>query len=90
MREKSVALEIDAHLKNRLSALASKSGRSFTEFTESILRSHADDHERLAAEYEEDERRWQRYLSKGHTVSLTEMRSKLSTLALQAAKQAAQ
>lgn len=78
-------LTIDPHLKGRLTALASRSGCTYAELAENILRRHADEQERLISEYTEDEERWQRYLQSGKSISFEKMRNRLRQLAADAA-----
>lgn len=80
-------LHIAEDLEARLSILASKDGHTLEELADSILREHADSQERAIIEKTEDERRWQRYLESGQTISLDTVRGKLHTLAQQAAFQ---
>ena len=89
MSEKHDTLYIDADLMVRIKALASKSGRSFADMAESILRSHADKEDRKLLERAEDEKRWQRYLSEGQTVPFETVRHKLRGLASEAAQKVA-
>lgn len=74
-------LHIDPALKARLAALANRSGRTLDDLAQSVLRSHADEQERTAAEYAEDEQRWQRYLQTGQSVPFQTVRSRLQKLA---------
>ena len=76
---------IDPDLKIRLVALASRSGLTLDELTQTVLRRHAEEQERIAAEYAEDEKRWQRYLQTGQSVPFQAVRSRLKTLAVEAA-----
>jgi predicted transcriptional regulator len=82
---KNNTLEIDTDLKVRLAALASRSGQSFAELAQDILRTHADEQERTIIEYAEDEQRWQRYLETGKTIPFEKIRSKLQGLSAEAA-----
>lgn len=82
---KNDTVHIDPALKARLAALASRSGRTLDELAQSVLRSHADEQERGAAEYAEDEQRWQRYLQSGQSVPFETVRSRLQKLAGEAA-----
>ncbi len=79
-------LDIDPTLKDRLAVLAERSGSTFVELAESVLREHADAQEKTMAEYAEDEERWQRYLKGGKTISLETMRGRLRDLAGDAAR----
>jgi predicted transcriptional regulator len=88
MSEKNNTLQIDPNLRVRLKALASKTGRSFADFAESVLRSHADEEERKILERAEDEQRWQRYLAGGRTIPFETVRNKLHGLAAEAAQKA--
>ena len=88
MSEKNNTLQIDPDLRVRLKALASKTGRSFAEFAEEILRSHADEEERRIIERGEDEQRWQRYIAGGQTIPFETVRNKLHGLAAEAAQKA--
>ena len=81
----SSSVTIDPDLKVRLVALASRSGQTLDELTQIVLRRHADEQERIATEYAEDEKRWQRYLQTGQSVPIQVVRSKLQTLAGKAA-----
>ena len=81
-------LSIDPALQSRLEALAARSGVSVTDLALSVLRAHADEQERLIAEFAEDEERWQRYLAGGQTVPFETVRGKLSKLATEAARKA--
>ena len=83
----NLTLEIDPDLKERLTALAMRSGRSLAELTRRVLRDHVDAQENALAERAEDEARWQRYLKTGETVSLGEMRARLRANAVAAAQQ---
>lgn len=74
-------IDIAEDLKIRLGALASESGHTVEEMADQVLRSHVDAHERAIIEKAEDERRWQRYLESGQTISLDSLRGKLHTLA---------
>lgn len=78
-------VHIEPDLKVRLAALASRSGRTLDELAQAVLRSHADEQERTAAEYAEDEQRWQRYLQSGQSVPFQAVRAKLQGLAGEAA-----
>ena len=78
-------VSIDPDLQARLTALASKNGQTVSELAEHVLRGHADQQERLAAEYAEDEERWQRYLETGETIPFDAVRSKLQGMAGKAA-----
>ena len=77
-------LQIAEDVKVRLSALADKSGHTVDELADAVLRAHVDEQERAIIEVAEDERRWQRYLETGQTVSLESVRGKLHTLANEA------
>jgi len=88
MSRKNETLQIDPDLRVRLKALASRTGRSFADFAESVLRSHADEQERKIIERAEDEQRWQRYLSEGRTIPFEAVRGKLHGLAAEAAGKA--
>ena len=79
-------VHIDPALKARLVALASRSGRTLDELAQSVLRSHADEQERSAAERAEDEQRWQRYLQSGQSMPFEAVRSRLQKLAGEAAR----
>ncbi len=81
-------LQIDFDLEARLSVLAARSGMSTTALAEDILRSHADEQERLISEYTEDDKRWQRYLETGETVSASDIQNKLRKLAKEATMKA--
>jgi predicted transcriptional regulator len=82
---KKDAIEIDPDLKVRLSALASRSGQSFAELAQIVLRTHADEQERAIIEYAEDEQRWQRYLETGKTIPFEKIRAKLQEHSAEAA-----
>lgn len=84
-KPKTATIEIDADLKARLTLLASKSGRSFMDLTEGILRTHADQLEYTADQYADDEQRWQRYLETGKAIAFEDIRTKLQSLASEAA-----
>jgi len=88
MSEKNNILQIDPDLRVRLKALASKTGRSFADFAEGVLRSHAEEEERKILERAEDEQRWQRYLAGGRTIPFETVRNKLHGLAAEAAQKA--
>ena len=88
MAGKSDILQIDANLMHRLKTLALRRGLSFTDLAETVLRCHADEEERKLLEQQEDEQRWQRYLSEGHTVPFETVRNKLHGLAAEAAQKA--
>jgi predicted transcriptional regulator len=81
-------LHISSDLEARLDAIARHTGQTVEELADTVLRAHADAQERDTQEEAEDERRWQRYLETGQSVSLDTVRGKLSTLADQAAKSA--
>ncbi len=81
-------IQIAPDLRVRLMALASRSGVSFSDLAESILRAHADEQERMISELAEDEDRWQRYLAGGQTIPFETVRSHLHGLAAQAAQKA--
>ena len=89
MTDKTESVDIDPQLKARLAAIASKSGRTFSELAQQVLSTHADHQERLITEAAEDEKRWQRYLETGQSISLDQMRGNLASLALKAAQKAA-
>jgi len=74
-------LHISEDLEARLSPIAGQSGHTLDELADAVLRAHADEQERGSLEKAEDERRWQRYLETGQTVSLDTVRRKLHTLA---------
>ncbi|MCP5432251.1 MAG: hypothetical protein H6923_03165 [Alphaproteobacteria bacterium] len=82
-------LPIDTDLRDRLTRLASRTNSSVEDFAVEVLRAHADEMERAAAEEREDEARWQRYLATGKTVSYETVRRKLQGLAAQAGRKAA-
>lgn len=88
MTGKNEPLQIAPNLRVRLTALASKSGKSFGDLAESVLRAHADEQERKIIEEAEDEQRWQRYLSEGNTIPFETVRGKLHGLAAEAAGKA--
>jgi len=88
MSGKNETLEIAPDLRTRLTVLASKSGKSFSDLAESVLRSHVDEQERRIIEKTEDEQRWQRYLSEGRTIPFEAVRGKLHGLAAEAAGKA--
>ena len=88
MTERSQTLQIDPNLRIRLKALASKTGRSVSDFAESVLRSHADEEERKVLEKAEDEQRWQKYLAGGKTIPFETVRNNLHGLAVEAAQKA--
>lgn len=71
-------VHIDPDLKARL---ASRSERTLDELAQAVPRSHADEQERAAAEYAEDDQRWQRYLQTGQGVPFQAVRSRLRKLA---------
>jgi len=89
MGEKNDTLQIDHDLMVRLRTLASRSGRSFDDLAQGVLRRHADEEERKQLEREEDEKRWRRYLEEGETVPLETVRDRLRRLAAKAAQKAA-
>ena len=68
--------------------MAKQAGLSVSELALDILRAHADEQERLAAEQGEDEERWQRYLADRLVVPHQAVRSKLQRLAAVAAAKA--
>lgn len=76
---------LDPDLLARLGSLASQSGQTLTELAESVLRKHAEEQERMAAEHADDEARWQRYLQTGASVPFEQVRSKLRALSAEAA-----
>jgi len=78
-------LHISDDLEARLRDIASRSGHTVDELADAVLSAHADAQERGSLEKAEDERRWQRYLETGLTVSLESVRRKLHTLAVDAA-----
>ncbi|OWV80273.1 hypothetical protein ATY77_26005 [Rhizobium sp. R634] len=82
---KTPPLEIDPQLQARLGVLAKRQGASLADFTESVLRSYADEAERAISEHAEDESRWQRYVETGTSVPFETIRAKLRGLAADAA-----
>ena len=79
-------LKISENLEARLTALARQTGHTLDELATSVLKAHADARERDLLEQTDDERRWQRYLETGQTLSLDRVRKKLHRLADQAAR----
>lgn len=75
----------DEKLQQRLLALAEEAGETLEAFTEKLLTAYADDIERTRAERAEDERRWQRFVESGSSVSFDQVRGKLRGLAAEAA-----
>ena len=86
MTNKTTSLNIDPELRSRLTSLAARSGTSFADLAESVLRTHADEQERMMDELAEDEERWQRYVAGGQTIPFETVRSHLHGLAAQAAQ----
>ena len=81
-------LAIDSELSERLSVIAEREGSTLSELAETVLRQHAEEAERLAEEFAEDDRRWARYLETGESISLEDMRVKLKDLADEAGRKA--
>ena len=81
-------LAIDRELIERLSAIADREGSTLSELAESVLRQHAEEAERVAEEFAEDDRRWAKYLETGESISLEDMRAKLQALADEAGRKA--
>ncbi len=81
-------LAIDSELSERLSVIAEREGSTLSELAEAVLRQHAEEAERLAEEFAEDDRRWARYLETGESISLEDMRNKLKALADEAGRKA--
>lgn len=81
-------LAIDRELSERLSVIAEREGSTLSELAETVLRQHAEEAERLADEFAEDDRRWARYLETGESISLEDMRAKLQALAGEAVRKA--
>lgn len=79
---------IDRELTQRLSAIAEREGSTLSELAESVLRQHAEEAERQAEEFAEDDLRWAKYLKTGESISLEDMRAKLKALADQASPKA--
>jgi predicted transcriptional regulator len=79
---------IDRELTERLSVLAEREGSTLSELAETVLRQHAEEAERRAEEFAEDDRRWARYLDTGESISLEDMRAKLQALAEEAGRKA--
>ncbi len=82
-------LAIDSELSERLSVIAAREGSTLTELAETVLRQHAEEAERLAEEFAEDDRRWARYLETGESISLEEILSDLDALADEARRKVA-
>lgn len=83
MREFS--LPLDDKLHDGLAAIAREKGQTIEELAGKILRHHIDSVERDAAEYAEDEQRWQNYLESGHSVPFDVVRGRLHALSQEAA-----
>lgn len=83
---KNITVELDPDLKIRLTALAARSGQTLPELVQAVLRRHADEQERAAAEYADDERRWQRYLQTGQSVPVKTVQARLQGLVAEAAR----
>lgn len=81
-------LYISSDLEARLGEIAQHTGQTVDELADTVLRAHADaqERDRDSQEEAEDERRWQRYLATGQSVSLEEVRSKLRARTDEAAK----
>ncbi len=82
-------LAIDRELSERLSVIAEREGSTLSELAETVLRQHAEEAERLAEEFAEDDRRWARYLETGESISLEDILQELDTLAGEAGRKAA-
>ena len=78
----TLILAIDPELRERLTTLAARSGRTVDELARAILASHAGEH--ALAEYEEDERRWRLYEETGEAVPVEEFRARLRAMAEEA------
>ncbi len=68
-------LAIDRELSERLSVIAEREGSTLSELAENVLRQHAEEAERLAEEFAEDDRRWAKYLETGESISLEDILS---------------
>jgi predicted transcriptional regulator len=82
-------LAIDSELIERLSAIAEREGSTLPELAESVLRQHAEEAERLAEEFAEDDRRWAKYLETGESISLEDILIDLDALADEARRKVA-
>lgn len=82
-------LAIDSELSERLSVIAEREGSTLSELAETVLRQHAEEAERLAEEFAEDDRRWARYLETGESISLEDMLTDLDALADEARRKVA-
>ncbi|HWU64368.1 MAG TPA: hypothetical protein VN112_20310 [Ensifer sp.] len=80
---------IDRELSERLSVIAEREGSTVSELAENVLRQHAEEAERLAEEFAEDDRRWARYLETGESISLEDILVDLDTLADEARRKVA-
>lgn len=82
-------LVIDRDLSERLSVIAEREGSTLSELAEAVLRLHAEEAERMAEEFAEDDRRWARYLETGESISLEDILVELDTLADEARRKVA-
>ena len=83
---KTHTLTVNPELEERLTTLAERLGVSYHDLAMAILERHADEQERLLAEIQEDEQRWQRYLASGRSIPLNKVRSRLQQLATEAGR----
>lgn len=84
MNRETQHLPIDPDLHERLSAMAEKQGIPFDELALNVLHNHAD------FDIAEDERRYQKYLETGESVSLEEFRANIQGYIQDARKRAAE
>lgn len=82
-------LAIDRELSERLSVIAERERSTLSELAENVLRQHAEEAERLAEEFAEDDRRWARYIETGESISLGDILVELDTLADEARRKVA-
>ena len=82
-------LVIDRDLSERLSVIAEREGSTLSELAETVLRQHAEEAERLAEEFAEDDRRWAGYLETGQSISLEDILVEIDTLADEARRKVA-
>ena len=77
-------IDLEPELEAKLVPLATRSGQSLSAFAQSVLHRHADEQERLMAEYTEDDIRWERYLATGESVPAEVVLRELDDMAAEA------
>ena len=80
-------IDIDDSLTQRLAAIAKDQGITASDLANDVLRSFTEEIEETIASVDtaEDERRWQKYLETGESVSMEEFRAELHELAAKSA-----